>query len=159
MLNPKHLSALILGLSLCFGMTALGSILGYSAIKHKEFERTVTVKGLSEREYPADIVIWTIDFTLANNSLTQLHTSLENSVESLRQYLVAQTITGEEISSTTPVINDSFTNQYRNTDNNALRFTGSQSVTVYSNNVNLIREVMQEFAAASSGESIQIEGS
>lgn len=159
MLNPKHASALILGLSLCFGMTALGSILGYSAIKHKEFERTVTVKGLSEREYPADIVIWTIDFTLANNSLTQLHTSLQNSVESLRQYLVAQTITDEEVSSTTPVINDSFTNQYRNTDNNTLRYTGSQSVTVYSNNVNLIREVMQEFAAASSGESIQIEGS
>ena len=157
--QTRQVSALILGLSLCFGMTALGSILGYSAIKHKEFERTVTVKGLSEREYPADIVIWTIDFTLANNSLTQLHALLQTSSDSLRNYLLEETIQENEISFTTPAINDSYTNQYRNTDNNALRYTGSQSVTVYSDNVDLVREVMREFAAASSGESIQIEGS
>ncbi len=159
MIKPKQLSALILGLSLCFGMTALGSILGFSAIKHKEFERTVSVKGLSEREYPADIVIWTIDITLANNSLNQLHAALEANAASLRAYLLERSISTEEISFGAPTINDSYTNQYRNIDNNSLRYTASRSVTVYSENVEAVRNVMNNFAMDGTGDALQIEGS
>ncbi|MDA0929585.1 MAG: hypothetical protein O2861_16030, partial [Proteobacteria bacterium] len=112
MFSRIQLAALALGLSLGAGLAALGGILGYSALKHKEFERTVTVKGLSEREYPADSVIWTIDFTLANNSLLQLHGDLENGAQSLMRYLTEQGIEEDDISTSTPSINDSFTNQY-----------------------------------------------
>jgi hypothetical protein len=157
MMKTRQLSALIVGLSLCFGMTALGSILGYSAIKHKEFERTVTVKGLSEREYPADIVIWTVDLTLANNSLPALHAAMENSVAALRSYLINQSVAAEEITFGAAVINDSYTNQYRNIDNNSLRYTASRSVTVYSENVAAVRNVISSFA--SSSEALQFEGS
>ena len=43
-------SALVLGVFIFFGLAALGFFIGSSAIKFKEYERTVTVKGLSERE-------------------------------------------------------------------------------------------------------------
>ncbi|MEA3232822.1 MAG: hypothetical protein U9Q05_13790, partial [Thermodesulfobacteriota bacterium] len=61
-------SALILGIFILMGLSSLGYLLGNAAIKFKEYERTVTVKGLAEREYPADIVIWPVQFTETNNN-------------------------------------------------------------------------------------------
>lgn len=155
----KQLSALILGLSLCFGMTALGSILGYSAIKHREFERTVNVKGLSEREYSADTAIWTIEFTLANESLSRLREELETNTDSLRSYLLVEGIGATEITATPPVVNDSYTNQYRDIDSTAMRFTATRSVTVYTGNVSLLRSIIEIFSANGNNSSLQLEGS
>ncbi len=56
-------SAFILGAFLAFGLIVSGYLLGNTAIKFKEYERSVTVKGLSEQEHKADIVIWPIQFT------------------------------------------------------------------------------------------------
>ncbi len=67
--NSKTSSAWVLGICLLLGLSALGYLLGDAAIRYKEYERTVTVKGLSEREYPADIVIWPIQFTTAARAI------------------------------------------------------------------------------------------
>ena len=40
-------------------------------------ERTVVVKGLSEKEVPANIVIWPIAFTEASNDLTELYEQIK----------------------------------------------------------------------------------
>ena len=159
MFTSRQVTALLFGLSLSSGLAALGGILGYSALKHKEFERTVTVKGLSEREYLADTVIWSIDFTLANNSLSQLHADLEAGLQSLVAYLSSQNIAAEDISYSLPSINDSYTNQYRDVNSEALRYTGNRSVTIYSDAVDLVRNVMQDFASAGIEGDFQIEGS
>lgn len=155
----KLISALILGLSLCFGMTALGSILGYSAIRHREFERTVTVKGLSEREYSADTAIWTIEFTQASDSLSRLREEMATTTDTIRSYLLVAGLGATEISVTAPVVNDSYTNQYRDTDSNALRYTATRSLTVYTNSVGLLRTIIADFSTADDSASLQLEGS
>ena len=48
-------SALILGVFIFLGLSALGYFLAGAAIEFKQYERSVIVKGLSEREYKADI--------------------------------------------------------------------------------------------------------
>ena len=70
-------SALVLGVFIFLGLTVLGYFFGSSVVKFKEYERTVTVKGLSEKEYPADIVLWPIQFIGSNNDLTELYESIE----------------------------------------------------------------------------------
>ena len=47
-------SAFVLGIFIFLGLAFLGYFIGSSVIKFKEYERTVTVKGLSEKEYPAE---------------------------------------------------------------------------------------------------------
>jgi hypothetical protein len=49
---PEHnrSTALVLGVCLFLGLLALGFLLGDASIRFKEYERGVTVKGLSERE-------------------------------------------------------------------------------------------------------------
>ena len=76
--------ALILAAGLLLGLAGLGSLLGEAAIQFKEYERTVTVKGLSEREVPADVVIWPIVFTEANNDLEALYQAIDASKQRKR---------------------------------------------------------------------------
>jgi len=57
MQKSNRVSALILGVFFSIGLLSFGYMLGNTAITYKEYERTVTVKGLSEREFEADIVI------------------------------------------------------------------------------------------------------
>lgn len=55
--EQRILSTWILGVSLIIGLSALGFLLGKAMIDIKQLERSITVKGLSEHEYPADVVI------------------------------------------------------------------------------------------------------
>ena len=87
MTENSKVSALVLGVFIFLGLATLGYLLGNAAIKFKEYERTVTVKGLSEREYEADIVIWPIQFTEASNNLGELYGSIERSTEKIRVFL------------------------------------------------------------------------
>ncbi|MEJ2057897.1 MAG: hypothetical protein P8X39_08690 [Desulfofustis sp.] len=46
------------GFFVFLGLACLGYLLADALVTFKEFERSVTAKGLSEREVPADVVIW-----------------------------------------------------------------------------------------------------
>ena len=77
MRQSSGLSLAGLGLSIFLGLAALGYLLGQAAVQVKEFERTVTAKGLSEREYPADVVIWPVAFTVTGDDLGQVYGELD----------------------------------------------------------------------------------
>ena len=143
--NNKY-SALILGVFILLGLSSLGYLLGNAAIKFKEYERTVTVKGLSEREYPADIVIWPVQFTEANNDLEGLYNSIENSTNKIKTFLEKQGIQPSEISLSSPAITDKSAQQYGNSAPAEFRYTAVQTVTVYSKNIEAVRSVMSSLA-------------
>jgi len=143
--NNKY-SALILGVFILLGLSSLGYLLGNAAIKFKEYERTVTVKGLSEREYPADIVIWPVQFTEANNDLEGLYSSIENSTNKIKTFLEKQGIQPNEISLSSPAITDKSAQQYGNSAPAEFRYTAVQTVTVYSKNIEAVRSVMSSLA-------------
>ncbi|MCK5356282.1 MAG: SIMPL domain-containing protein, partial [Methyloprofundus sp.] len=124
------------------GLAAAGYQLGNAAIKVKEYERTVTAKGLSEREYPADIVIWPIQFTESNNDLALLYRSIEMSNLKIKTFLEKNKIDSQAISFTSPNITDKSAQQYGNAKAE-FRYTGQQTVTVYSKNVQTVRNVMK----------------
>ena len=134
--------AFILGGFLLLGAAALGYLLGDSALQVKAFERSVTVKGLSEREYAADIVIWPIQFTEAGNDLPALYAAVEGSTEKIRQFLLASGIDAAEVSAGSPSITDKSAQQYGNNGRAEFRYTASQTVTVYSDKVDAVRGVM-----------------
>ena len=144
--NTNKTSAFILGAFLFLGMVALGFILGNAAIKFKEYERTVTVKGLSEREYEADIVIWPIQFTEATNDLAQLYHSIESSTSKIKMFLEESGLNPDEVSYSTPAITDKSAMQYGSGSMAEFRYTAIQTVTVYSNNVNQVREIMSSLS-------------
>jgi uncharacterized protein len=135
-------SAFILGVFLAFGLIFSGYMLGNSAIKFKEYERSVTVKGLSEKEHKADIVIWPIQFAVADNDLEQLYNSIEVSSDQINEFLEKNGIPSTEITFSVPAITDKSAQQYSNNARAEFRYTALQTVTVYSTNIDTVRKVM-----------------
>jgi len=143
----NHRSACILGLAIVLGLTSLGYLLGNAAIRFKEYERTVTVKGLSERELPADIVIWPIVFTEVGNDPGELYTAVESGKQQIQDFLISKGIAPAEISYSLPSITDKSVQQYGNGVPAEFRYSAVQTVTVYSANVEQIRLAMGQLAA------------
>lgn len=139
---PGKAASLILGLCLLFGLVGLGTQLGTAALKYREYERTVTVKGLSEREYPADIVIWPLSFTVAANDLRELYDVTTRDTTRIREFLSNAGIAEDEISVAPPAVIDKSAQQYGGGDRPEFRYTATQVVTVYSSNIDRVRDVM-----------------
>jgi len=140
-------SAFILGIFIALGLAALGYLLASAALDYKQFERTVTVKGLSEREYGADVVIWPIQFTAADNDLEKLYAQIESNTATIQAFLQAHGVAASEVTVSAPNITDKAAQQYGNNAGSEFRYTGVQTVTVYSPQVDAVRAVMSSLSA------------
>lgn len=140
-------NSMILGVCLIIGLGLLGYLLGSSAIKVKEYERTVQVKGLSEREQPADIIIWPIQFTVAENDLSQLYNKLDVQSSKIRAFLVDHSIPAAEISDSTTAITDKLAQNYGGNGRAEFRYLAKKAVTVYSKNIDQVHAAMAELSA------------
>jgi hypothetical protein len=139
-------AALLLGICLLAGLGLLGLLLGNAAIHYREYERSVTVKGLSEREFPADIVIWPIQFSSADNDLESLYRVIESNTGKIRGFLLEQGIEAGEISTTPPAIVDRAAQRFGEGARAEFRYSAVQVVTVYSSQVERVRAVMSSLA-------------
>jgi len=142
MKNEKS-SAFILALGIFLGLACLGYFLANAAIKYKEYERTVRVKGLSEREYPADIVIWPIRFTRASNELNKLYTALEKDAAVIGDFLQKNGVKQDALSYSIPIVNDKSANSYNDYQKPKFRYTATQLVTVYSDDIEIVQKNMK----------------
>jgi len=135
-------SAFILGAFIFAGLASLGYLLAAAAIEFKQFDRSVTVKGLSEREFKADIVIWPIQFTAAGNDLESLYGSIEANTSKIRDFLGDSGISLDEISFASPAITDKSAQQYGGNAKPEFRYSAIQTVTVYSKNIDAVISLM-----------------
>ena len=139
-------TAVILGLGIFLGLAALGFQLASAAIEFKQYERTVTVKGLAEREVLADIVIWPIQFIVADNDLQSLYRSIDAGTKSITAFLEEKGIAAADVSLSAPAITDKVAQQWGN-DSAEYRYSATQTVTVYSRDIDKVRSVMSELSA------------
>ncbi|ELU08686.1 hypothetical protein CAPTEDRAFT_125140 [Capitella teleta] len=145
-MSADRVSALILGMSVFFGLSCLGYLVANAAIEYKQYERSVTVKGLSEREYQADIVIWPIQYSAADNDLKSLYGSIDSNNDRIKAFLEKSGIAADEISLMSPDITDKSANQYGNSSRPEFRYTALQTITVYSQNMVAVRSVMSRLS-------------
>jgi hypothetical protein len=136
-----------LGFFIFLGLSSLGLILAKAALDVKQYDRIVTVKGLAEREYKADIIIWPISFSVAENDVQTLYSSIDDNSQTIKRFLIKNGIQDSEISFSTPNITDKSAQSYGNGPKPEFRFIARQTVTVYSKNVDGVRQVMGELSA------------
>ena len=105
-------------------------------------DRTVTVKGLAEREVHANIAIWPLKFNEANNDLNQLYSEIQKKSEMIIDFLKKNGFSDSEISISQPAILDKQAQGYGDTSKIKFRFTASTTITVYTEKVSNVIKSM-----------------
>ena len=137
-MNSRLKGCLVLGVSIFLGLTMLGYFIASSPAKFKQHERSVSVKGLSEREVPANVVIWPIRFSAASNDIGQLYQALQKDADQILSFLKSQGFTKRALTVSPPIVTDKLAQNYSH-QAIELRYAAQQSITVYSNEIGLVR--------------------
>lgn len=146
MMHTRKPHFFLLGLFICLGLSGMGLLLSQAIIEYKKLDRSVTVKGLSEREMPANLVIWPISYSLADNDLTNLYATIDRNNQAITTFLLEQNIPADAISFTPPSIMDKQAQNYGDSNQAAFRFVGTQVVTVYSDQIEAVRLAMTQLS-------------
>ncbi len=139
-MNTK--SALTLGIFIALGLFSLGFVLGGSIVKVKGFERSVTVKGLAQKEVNADTVMWPIVYTRADNNLSKLYDTLEKDTTKIKHFLKSHGFESSEVSISAPSITDKLAREYGNNNQIKYRYNAYQTLTLYTKKIDKARESM-----------------
>jgi hypothetical protein len=137
-------AALVLGALLCVGLLGLGTLLADGFLRAKSLERTVTVKGLSEREVPADVAIWPIKFSEAGDDLGALYAAVERNNDRVSAFLESRGFAPGDISTSAPAIVDREAQGYGRGEGPRFRYTATSTLTVYSRDVDRVRETLND---------------
>lgn len=133
------LPSLILGVLLAVGLCGGAWLIGDTVITAKQLERTVTVKGLAEREVPADQAIWPIRFSVGANELPELTRQLENATQRVQEFLEQKGFKASEISPSAPSIVDKKAQGWGELGSDSFRFVASHTITVFTDRVEAVR--------------------
>jgi len=129
------------GFFVAIGLAALGWFIYTGARYVKSRDRVVNVKGLSEREVKADIAIWPITFKQASNDLGALYNDMADKQKMLIGFLEESGFSADEITAGQFVTTDRATDAY-SSQNVKFRYISKNTVTVYSDKVEQVREAM-----------------
>ena len=80
-----------------FGLVASGYLLGDGLRRAKIAERSVTVRGVSERDVTADLATWSIGFSNKGPELGPVQESVDRQARAVRAYFVRAGFSPEEI--------------------------------------------------------------
>ena len=85
------------GLIIAGGIALGGFFPGYYYYKTRFDMRTVTVKGLAEKDVKADLAVWNIRFQAADNVLANAKKDIENQEKTIKAFLVKTGFKDDEI--------------------------------------------------------------
>ena len=127
---------------LAIGIALAGYLIGNSLIESRTSERRVSVRGLAEREVPANLVLWPIVFSVVSNDLVDLQRQADAGVAKVRVFL-GDEFPAEQISVSPPRVQDreaqGMTGDRRQLD----RYTAEVVVTVRTDRIDAARQAIQ----------------
>ncbi|ABN62260.1 SIMPL domain-containing protein [Shewanella baltica] len=131
------LPALLLGGFLCAGLVYVGHTASTALLQMKAMERTVTVKGLAEKEVKANVAIWPINFTEVDNNLPKLYETVQQKTDRVVAFLKEQGFSDSEITISLPSIEDRQAQGYVD-PNVRYRYSAKVNLSVYTPQIDLM---------------------
>ena len=107
-----------------------------SIIKEK---RTVSVRGLAEREVPADMAVWKLSFSLGANTLPELQKKIISQTEIVTDFLKTYGLSDEDYAVQAPEITDTSVELYIDKSRQTFVYVAKQCVLVRSGKVDAVK--------------------
>lgn len=130
---------------LAMAIVIFGTIIRSSLDRFADKERVVTVKGLSEREVPADKVVWPLIYKELGNEPAEIYQRIEKKNATVIDFLKKHGLSDEEIMQNPPQVKDRFADSWSH-ENIVDRYVASSVIIVSSTHVDLVRTIMQKQA-------------
>jgi len=138
-------SAIIIGVCLLIGLATGGYYIGKGSTRFKSDIRTVTVKGLVEKEVKADQAVWTLSFRRTSENLKDAHARITADKELSVAFLKKQGFKEEEINLQPMKIVDKLARDYDSGQaNERYRYVATSAVRVMTKNVGLVIKSLGE---------------
>lgn len=118
------------------GILAIGMS---NIIKNK---RTVSVRGLAEKEVDADLAVWNLSFSVGTNYLPDLQNSLVQKTKIVEEFLQSHSLTKEDYTILSPSITDTRMNSYN--ENRVFDYIGKQTILIRSKNIHAVKEASED---------------
>lgn len=136
------LPALVLGLSLGLGLVIAGFAVAGALHDVRRAERFVTVKGLAEREVPADLALWPIVFVNTGDDLSAVQGKVEEDAAKIRRFLEQLGFEAGETSLSAPRVTDLLANSYGGQEP-AERYQVESTLTLRSGDIERTRQAIE----------------
>jgi uncharacterized protein len=140
--NSNNLGTL--GVFILAGLGLLGYFITHGLTGMKELDRTIAVKGLSEREVPADVAIWPIKFMEAENDLGLLYSAIQKKNGLIVDFLKKNGFDESEITVSSPSITDKRAQEWGGSGTPGFRYSGASAVSIYTTKVAKVLEVREK---------------
>ena len=121
-MNANTPPGILPALLLAAGLAAGGWFTGHGFMKARTADRTVTVKGIAEREARADIAIWPLRISAASDDLGRAQAQLEHSLGEINAFLLRHGLDPATATLQAFSVSDAKTNQYGNGPHEGSRF-------------------------------------
>jgi uncharacterized protein len=150
--QPTHFTMIttrsfaVLGALLALGLAIFGIEIGAAVKKGREFDRYFTVRGLSEREVKATLVIWPIRFSASSDDLPSLRSEMEKARAIVMGFLAENKVAAEDCTLGLPSITDRADEKIGSEKPRVMlpRYTATMTLVVRSKNVDLAKTAIQK---------------
>jgi len=136
MVNNKQI--IIAAMLVFAGLLSCGYFIGRGVKMFRTGDRSVTVRGLAEREVMADNVYWPIAFQVTDDDLAQLNEKIEKSKQIIVDFLLSSGFKQEEITFSSPNVVDVNSQLYGVDRQYSFRYLGKSVVKLNTDNVELV---------------------
>jgi len=123
------------------GIVCLGWFVKAGIDNFANKDRHVTVKGLAEREVPADKVTWSIGTKVTGNDLPMLYESINQQTDKIKSFLKQNGLDEKEITVNPPTINDLEAREWGE-NNKSFRYIVSTTITVATGKVEQVNKAI-----------------
>ena len=102
-------------------------------------ERSVSVRGLAEREVDADLAVWNMSFSMGENSLESMQKSILEKTEVIKKYLIKHGLEESDFTVKPAAITDNSLNSYMDQTKITYQFVARQTILVRSEKIEAVK--------------------
>lgn len=143
MSDPRILAAAAAGGLVALGAAAGGLFIGQGVENARVGDRSVTVRGLSERIVKADLAVLPLKFAAAGDDLQAVQADVDADTAAVRRFLAAQGYAPAEIDLGRLEVTDQYAREYQQ-QNVAARYRVAQTVIVRTSNVDRVQATTRQ---------------
>jgi hypothetical protein len=138
MSNDRLIPAAVFGGLLAVGMIGGGALIGQGVVNARVGDRSVSVRGLAERDVKADLAVLPLRFTASGEVLSEVQGRIDGDLGIVRQFLTAQGYPADAVSLGRLEVADRRSREYGSQDSGP-RFILAQTVIVRTQDVDRVQ--------------------